>query len=150
MSEEAVASVRQTFEQASRVKDPSGRVIDVLDPESLAVVFGSFDPDIEVKEDPSFPEAGTYRGIDAVSTYFGQFSESFAEFTFEAEDFVDVGDDRVLVLFHIRNRGKGSGATTEARPGWIYTVRDGRVVHIEAYLDRDEALAAAGLSDRAG
>ncbi|MGH2978130.1 MAG: nuclear transport factor 2 family protein [Solirubrobacterales bacterium] len=119
--------------------------MDVLDRETRAVVFDSFDPQIEIEEDPRFPEAGVYRGREAVGRYFMQFTESFDAFTFEAEDFIELGENRALVVFHIRTRGKGSGATVEARPGWIYTIGDGKVVRIEAYLDHSEAFAAAGL-----
>jgi ketosteroid isomerase-like protein len=148
MSEETVELVRRSFEEACRVKDPSGRRLDVLDPESLDVIYDSYDPDIEVHEDPSFPETGVYRGIEAVRRYFAQFTESFDEFIFEANDFIDLGEDNVLVLFHLRMRGKGSGATVEASPGWILTVRGGKVVRIEAYVDRAQALAVAGLESR--
>jgi ketosteroid isomerase-like protein len=145
MSQETVDVARAAIEEASRVKDPSGREVDALDDETLAVVFDFFDPEIEVHEDPSFPEAGVYRGIEAVGRYFRQFTESFDEFTFEAEDFIDVDEDRVLMLFRLRTRGKESGATVDAHPGWIFTVRDRKAVRIEAYLDRAEAFAAAGL-----
>ena len=148
MSEQAVEAVRRAFADASRLKDPSGRTVDALDPESLDEVFRFFDPDIELHEDPHFPEAGVYRGIEAIRRYFAQFSEQFDEFTFEAEDFVDLGGDRVLVLFRLRTRGIGSGATVEARPGWIYEVRGGKAVAIETHLDRRGALAAAGLDER--
>jgi ketosteroid isomerase-like protein len=33
----------------------------------------------------------------------------------------------------------------EARPGWIYTIGGGKILRVEAYLDRSEAFAAAGL-----
>jgi uncharacterized protein len=137
---------RQLFEEASRVRDPSGRVVDALDRATLKVAYSFYDPEVEIHEDPRFPEAGVYRGIEAVDRYFAQFTESFDEFTFEAEDFIDLGEGRVLWLFRLRTRGKGSGATAEATPGWIYTFRDGKVVRIEAYFDRGEALTAAGLA----
>jgi ketosteroid isomerase-like protein len=142
---ETVEALRRAFEDASRVRDPSGRRLDVLDPKTLDVVYDFLDPEIEVREDPSFPETGTFTGKAAVRRYFDQFTESFDEFTLEPEDFIDLGDDRVLMLFRLQTRGKESGARVEARPGWIYTIRDGKGVRIEAYLDRAEALAAAGL-----
>jgi ketosteroid isomerase-like protein len=148
MSEEEVEVIRAAFDEASRVQDPSGRQLDALDRETLAVVFRFFDPEIEVHEDPSFPEAGVYRGVEAAARYFTQFTESFDEFTLEVEDLVDLGAGRVLMLFRLRTRGKESGATVEAHPGWIYTIRDRKAVRIEAYLDRDEAFAAAGLERR--
>jgi ketosteroid isomerase-like protein len=147
MSEQAVELVRRLFDEASRVKDPSARGVDALDRATLEFVFDFFSPEIEFREDPSFPESGVYRGLDAVRRYFGQFTESFDEFVFDTEDFIDLGEDRVLILFRLRTRGSGSGATVEARPGWIYTIGGGKVVRIETYLDRGEALAAAGLRD---
>lgn len=147
MSEDAIDVLRRAAADAARVRDPSGRTIDVLDRETLSVVFDFFDAGIEMHEDPRFPEAGVYRGREAVDAYFEQFRQSFDEFTFEVEDLVDVGGDRVLALFRTRMRGRGSGASLEARPGWIYTIRNGKAVKIEAYLNRDEALAAAGLKD---
>jgi ketosteroid isomerase-like protein len=148
MSAEAVEVARRIFDTASRIKDPSGRRVDLLDSDTAAAVFDWFDPEIEMREDPSFPEAGTYRGVDAIRKYLADFSQSFDEFAFDVEDFVDLGDDRVLVLFRIHSKGTGSGAIAEARPGWIYTIRGEKVTRIEAYLDRDEALAAAGVGPR--
>jgi ketosteroid isomerase-like protein len=146
MSEENVETVRRVFDEASRRTDPTGRAVDALDRDSMAVVYESMDPEVEVHEDPRFPEAGIYRGVEAVRCYFGRFVESFDEFSFEAEDFIGLEDERVLVLFSLTTRGKGSGARVQARPGWIYTIRDGRTMRIDAFLDRDEALEAAGLS----
>jgi ketosteroid isomerase-like protein len=148
MAEEAVEAVRRSFEKASRIRDPAGRRVDALDPETLATVFDFFHPEIEVHEDPRFPEAGVYRGHEAAGSYFRRFTESFDEFSFEAEDFIGLDADRVLFLFRLRIRGKESGAIVEERPGWIYTIRDGKAVRIDAYLDRREAMAAAGVGDR--
>ena len=137
--------VRTAFENAARVRDPSGQQLDVLDPESRDVVFGCVDEEIEFREDPRFPESGVYRGVEAARRYFEQFTESFDEFLLDGLEFVPVDDERVLVQFRLRMRGKGSGAPGEALPGWLWTVRDGRAVRIEAFLDRAEARQAAGL-----
>jgi ketosteroid isomerase-like protein len=145
---EALEVARELFDQSSRVRDPRGREVDLLDPETLAVLFDFFAPEVEIHEDPSFPEAGVYRGKDAIREYMSQFTESFDSFSFEAEDFIDLGDDRVLILFRLRSRGTESGAAVEARPGWIFTIRARKVLRMEAYLDRGEAFAAAGLETR--
>jgi ketosteroid isomerase-like protein len=147
MSQENVELMRRVFDEASRRADPTGRAIDALDQDSMAVVYASMAPEVEVHEDPRFPEAGIYRGVEAVRAYFERFAESFDEFRFEAEDFIELADDRVLVLFRLTTRGKGSGARVEAHPGWIYTIRDSLTARIEAFLSRDEALEAAGLSE---
>ncbi len=69
MSEDPAEIVRRAFEQASRVRDPSGRRLDLLDPKTLEVVFDFLDPEIEVREDPRFPEAGIFTGKVAVRRY---------------------------------------------------------------------------------
>jgi len=51
------------------------------------------------------------------------------------------------VLLHEFRRGKGSGVEMETDTAMVYEVRDGRVVRIQGYMDRDEALEAAGLRE---
>jgi ketosteroid isomerase-like protein len=147
MSKENVETLRQGFEEAASAGSGADAV-DALDPDSITAVLEMLDPRVEFHEDPSFPETGVYRGIEAVRGYWEGFvRDTFDEFSFEAEDFVDVDEDRVLFLFRLNSRGKGSGARVETHPGWIYTFRGGLAVRIEAFLDRGAALEAAGLSE---
>ena len=44
-------------------------------------------------------------------------------------------------------RGKGSGLEVETDTAVVFTVRDGRVVGIQGYIDPVAALEAAGLPD---
>ena len=67
--------------------------------------------------------------------------------SFEPEQFVDVGDERVLVLVKARATGTGSGAPVELRNAHGSTIRNGELVRFRVYGDRDEALEAAGLSE---
>jgi ketosteroid isomerase-like protein len=143
MSQENLKLARDVFLAASR-----GGALDALDQDALERAFEFFHPEIEIQEDPRFPEAGVLRGQNAVRSYFAQFTEQFDEFRFELEDVLNAGDERVVLLFHIYGRGKGSGAVFEERPAWVQTIRDGKVMRIEAYLDRGEALKAVGLSER--
>ena len=46
--------------------------------------------------------------------------------------------------------GKESGIAVEARIAHLFTFKDGLVVRVESYEDRDEALRAAGLEAEAG
>jgi ketosteroid isomerase-like protein len=45
-------------------------------------------------------------------------------------------------------KGKGSGVEVEASFAGVWTVREGRVVRWDLYSNQDEALEAAGLSER--
>jgi ketosteroid isomerase-like protein len=124
-----------------------GQRLDAAEPGVTEGFVARLTPDVEYEEDPSFPEAGVYRGRSEVLGYFKQFSAQFERFIFEVEDVVAAGDDGVLVNLHVSGRGKGSGAVFDFRPAWHYTVRDGRVIRIRAYLDRQEALEAVGLRE---
>ena len=44
-------------------------------------------------------------------------------------------------------RGKGSGVEMESDTAVVYELRDGRVVRIQAYMDRAMGLEAAGLRE---
>jgi len=127
-----------------------GRRIDALDEEALDRVMQVFHPEVEFHEDPKFPEAGVYRGHDAIRAYARQFSSEFDAFSWEGEDIRDAGNDQVLVFLRVRGRGKGSGADVDIRAGWLFTLTraaEAKVVRVDAYLDRRDALEAAGLSE---
>ena len=102
-------------------------------------------PDVEFEEDPRFPEAGTYRGREELRRYYDQFVAQFDRYRFNVEDVIGAGEDTVLVCLHLEGRGKGGGAEFDAHVGWVFTLRDGQVVRIRPYFDRDEALEALGL-----
>jgi uncharacterized protein len=148
MSANVVELGRQLFDHLSRVSDPAGRTVDLLDDKTVSTFADHMHPEVEMHEDPRFPEGGTYRGVEEIRSYNTQFTESFDEFSFEAEDFLEVSDDQVLILLHLRTRGKESGATAEVHAGWIFTFRNGKVLRINAFFDRNEALAAAGIDAR--
>jgi ketosteroid isomerase-like protein len=120
-----------------------GRRVDVTEPDVPEGFVERLDPEVEFEEDPSFPEAGVYRGRSEVLRYFKNFTAQFEQFVFEVEDVMVVGGDGVLFCFRQTGRGKGSGAEFDFQSAWLFTVRDDRVVRIRSYLDRKEALEAA-------
>ena len=105
-----------------------------------------FHPQIEWHEDPSFPESGIYRGVEAVTAYTEQFLSEFAGMRYEIAEVADLGE-HVLANMRITGSGKASGATFEISAWWAITFREGLVFRGYAYLDRDAALAAVGLSE---
>ena len=104
-------------------------------------------PDIELHGTVGgLTEGSVWRGPEQVRDFFEQDSEAWHERRLDTEQFIDAGDC-VAVLLHEFRRGKGSGVEMETDTAMVYEVRDGRVVRIQGYMDRDEALEAAGLRE---
>ncbi|MFI5025607.1 MAG: nuclear transport factor 2 family protein [Solirubrobacterales bacterium] len=133
MSQENVNLVRETFEAFL-----SG------DQEKTAKLL---DPEVEFR--------GTIGGLQEGQVAHGQAEidetfeaedlEAWEERRLEPEEFLDAGDE-VVVLLHEYRRGKGSGVELESKTAVVITVSGGRVVRIQGYMDRAAALEAAGLS----
>jgi hypothetical protein len=68
-----------------------------------------------------------------------------ADFTAEPERYVPVGDE-VVVIARTRRLGVG-GERTSRRHGYVWTVRDDRVIGFRWFDDPREALEAVGLSE---
>jgi uncharacterized protein len=107
-----------------------------------AAVAG-LDPQIEWSEPESFPGGGTYRGRDGAKRYLTQSRAAWAEVISEPEEFIAAGD-RIVVFVHARVRAKESKDWQEVRLADVYTVRDGKIVAMRAFADRQEALRWVG------
>ena len=135
MSEENVEIVRRAFRDALN-RDPS------LD-ETWRDASDFYDEDFVYREDPSWPGAGTFRGIEAFRKVTSNYAEAFEKMTLELERTFDAGDC-VVAFIRFWARGK-DGAEAEMHQAGIFTVSDGRLASWQVVFDRDEALRAAGL-----
>jgi ketosteroid isomerase-like protein len=86
-------------------------------------------------------EGGTYRGREQMERYMNDLDAVFEDWHSEDEEFVDGGDGRVALVFRIVGRGRGSGAPVNQPIAILWTVRDGRAVTAQGYLDPEEALS---------
>ena len=86
------------------------------------------------------------QGHDGVRAALARWEGEWDEYEATAEEFVDMGD-RVVATLHFHGRGRGSGVETDARFYEVYTVRDGKIVRMDEFTERSEALEAAGLSE---
>ena len=85
-----------------------------------------------------------FHGRQGLARYYAMLNESWEEFRSVIEEAHDLGD-HVLTLNRSTARGKGSGVTVDAPTGAVFDFRDGKVSRVRLYLDRAEALRAAGL-----
>jgi ketosteroid isomerase-like protein len=91
-------------------------------------------------------EGRNYRGHDGFRAWYAETYETFEEVGIDVNEYRDLGD-RVLVLGHMRARGRESGAEVDSPTGWLYVFNDGKVVKVWGFLDHGKALEAAGLSE---
>ena len=134
MGSDSVELVRRLFERLNRDLRLDSSWDDAHD------VLAS---DFEYREDPAWPGAAAYRGIDALRRVATDYREVLGEMSVEAEDFIDVGD-RVVALYTWRAR-TDRGLEAEARQAGIFEVREGRIALWQIYFDREQALKDEGL-----
>jgi uncharacterized protein len=93
---------------------------------------------------PGFPESGNYLGVEELLGYTRGFLEPWSRITIEAEGLTVAGDS-VVAAVRQRGVGGGSGAATEFRYFQVWSFRGGKVIRLENFRERAEAIAAAGL-----
>jgi ketosteroid isomerase-like protein len=105
-------------------------------------------PDVELHGTRGgLSEGHVARGTDAVKKTFEEWdSEVWEENRVSPQEFID-GGDQVVVLQHELRRGRGSGVEVESETAVLFGLRDGRVSRIQGYMNRAEALQAAGLPE---
>ena len=104
-----------------------------------------FDPNLVFILPAGFPDSGTYIGPDEIAAYTRGFLEPWIHITIEAEELLPAGDS-VLATVIQRATGDVSGAETDFRYFQLWSLRAGKVIRLENFRERDEALEAAGLA----
>lgn len=88
----------------------------------------------------------TFHGRDQILGVFDRWEEEWSEVRWEVDEFIDVDECRVVTLHKVIATGRASGIETVRELGGLIEIRDGLVVSQWIYLDRSEALEAAGLA----
>jgi ketosteroid isomerase-like protein len=86
------------------------------------------------------------RGHDAAVRVRRGWLENWEGHQVELEEMKD-GADSVVASVHLTGRGVRSGVEVDLRIYMHFKLRDGKIVYLYEYADRDEALEAAGLSE---
>lgn len=91
------------------------------------------------------PDNAVYRGPEEITRFWREFVGGFEDIRIEIEDVIDE-DDRLVAAMRSVMRGRG-GIEVEARNAWLITLRDAKLVRLEMFQTKPEALEAAGLSE---
>jgi ketosteroid isomerase-like protein len=85
-------------------------------------------------------------GITAVRATMERWEESFVDLRVSYEETIDAGD-RVVLKTHVSGRGRGSGVEVDDRSYMVWTLRRGKVLRMDEFTERSDALQAAELSE---
>jgi ketosteroid isomerase-like protein len=101
--------------------------------------------DVEV-HDHDIVDAGEYRGHAAFGRWLEDWAAAWSEYSMEPEDFLDAGD-RVVACILQKTTGHGSGVALERHDAMVFEVRDAKIVRVDYYNNRQQALKAVGLAE---
>ncbi len=129
MSQANVETVRRLHE--AWLRDGFGAVPELMD------------PDIEWVNPPYAVEPGTRRGYAGFAAATEAFGSVYSSYMISDAEIHEAGD-RIVVTAKMSTRSVGE-VPLEAERGYVFDLRDGKVVRFSWFTDPAEALAAAGL-----
>jgi SnoaL-like domain len=93
------------------------------------------------------PLKGVYRGREEVVNFWRSFIDAFESVRWDPEEIIDVDESRVIVVNHVRVRGRGSGVAVEGTGVQLWTISGGEARSMKLFQSKGEALEAAGLEE---
>jgi ketosteroid isomerase-like protein len=131
MSQEDVEIVRRSFDAWNELDLPALR--------------GCYTEDVVIQT-PITEFGRTFEGADPIGRWIGEMRETWAEVHWDVERIFE-GDGVVVSFYRSISVGRKSGAEVARDLTCVYRIRDGLIASLRVFLDRDEALEAAGLSE---
>ena len=122
------------------------RTVDAYRSGDIDAGLAAYDPDVEFDVSSARPEGGVFHGHEGVEEGIQAWVARWAEWRFEVEEIIDAGD-RVLMIIREFGRGEKSGVEVTQHIFWVQTIRNGKIVRAELFIDRNRALEAAGLQE---
>ena len=114
----------------------------------IEAALDALDPEIEWHATVGgIDEGRVYRGREEVVQGFVDYFEVWERMEMRADKFIDAGGEDVVVFHHEVAKGRQSGVVVETDTGTVQTVRGGKIVRVRSYMDRNQALEAAGLRE---
>jgi ketosteroid isomerase-like protein len=132
MSQENVEIVRRAFEAATRKPAP--------DLETLSELAH---PDHEMTTDYGAMGADSFVGIQGFRKALTEFDTDWGQWHQELDEFLEAGDDAVVVLGHLVAQGQSSGIPVEGDWAALVKLLEGQITSTRFFLNRDAALEAA-------
>ena len=104
--------------------------------------FEVYGDDMEWGWSEEFPGlAGVYRDPSNPNKRIQAWLSEWEEWRAVPEEFIEIGD-YVVVLAKYQGRGKGSGVEIDQEGAHVFKLRDGKVVRLEIFANRERAIAS--------
>ena len=99
------------------------------------------DPEVQYRNLPDAPWQPS-PGFQGVREWFDFVHEVGEKFRFDMDEISDLGPDRVLAVGRMWMRFRASGIETEMPIAHVFKLRAGKVLRIDSYHSREDALRA--------
>jgi ketosteroid isomerase-like protein len=147
---EAVALLPQAWRNTARAMPEENveivsRAIAAINDRDVDAYLALCDPDVELIN-PVAAIEGPNRGEAGIRNFFQAIDEAATRFELEVERLRPLGNDRVLA-FLILNLESERGFPQRQPLTNLYDLKDGKLLRVRVFFDREEALEAAGLSE---
>jgi len=141
VSRDPVETVQRVYELAG--ESWRRRAAGERDP--MAPVRELWHPELVIEEMPEFPDSGTYHGYEGLARWWSAWFDVYDEVRIEPREYIRAGDRVVADVDHLLRSKAGIDLTYHGMHVW--TVRDGRIVHVCGFRARADALAAVGVAE---
>jgi ketosteroid isomerase-like protein len=134
MSRENVETIRRAYE----VWNESG-------PAAVTEHSGRKTP--STAKGPGWPNASVYRGRSAALAHMQALVDLVGPIEVRLDELIEADDGRIVACTRIVGPGEPSDTPYTQSFAVVHRLRDGLIVEADYYLDRAQALQAAGLSE---
>jgi ketosteroid isomerase-like protein len=106
-------------------------------------VYGGLPVDLRYELSPSWPDARPLRGPAEIVQFFRAFRDTFPDARGDLGEFIQAGDETVVVELRVSGTGSSSEAPTAMQIWQVWEMRGGVPTGVREFLDRRSALDAA-------
>jgi ketosteroid isomerase-like protein len=120
-------------------------VIDALNRGELEAALKHMDSDFEFDASRTIGPVGGVVKLDQMRAAWDEFFGLWEAVRFEVDEFIEAGEQVAMSATNY-HRGR-DGIEVTVHPCYVWTIRNGRIVHGCFYQEWQEALEAVGLSE---
>jgi uncharacterized protein len=114
--------------------------------QDIPAVLGAFDEEIDFHAITAIPNGGPHKGHDEVASFFQSLGTTYEELRVELDEVLDAGS-KLVGIGHLRGTARSTAFETPFVHVW--TMRDGRALHMQEYIDPEQMLRALGWTEPA-